>query len=81
MMHRGTLLILAAVATLLGDAAAADLKIVQKNRAFSARQLTIKAGDQVTFVNDDTVNHNVYSETKGFEFDVPVMKLAVQVTP
>lgn len=50
-------------------AAATDLTVVQKDRAFSIRQLTAKVGDQVTFVNNDTVNHNVYSETKGLEFD------------
>ena len=51
------------------DGAAADFTVVQKDKAFSVRQLTVKIGDQVTFVNNDTVNHNVYSETKGLEFD------------
>jgi plastocyanin len=51
------------------EGAAADFTVAQKDRAFSVRQLTVKVGDQVTFVNDDTVNHNVYSETKGLEFD------------
>ncbi len=51
-------------------AAAADFTIIQKNRAFSVRQIVIKVGDRVTFVNDDSVNHNVFSETKGSEFDI-----------
>ena len=50
--------------------AAADFTIIQKNRAFSIRQIVIKVGDRVTFVNDDSVNHNVFSETKGSEFDI-----------
>ena len=51
-------------------AAAADLSIVQKNREFSVRQVTIDTGDRITFVNSDTVTHNVYSETKGAEFEI-----------
>ena len=51
------------------DGAAADFTVAQKDRSFSVRQLTVKVGDPLTFVNNDTVNHNVYSETKGLEFD------------
>jgi plastocyanin len=61
----GSLLLLVGI-----PAETADFRIVQKNRTFSARELTIKVGDQVVFVNDDTFNHNVFSETKGLEFDV-----------
>lgn len=51
--------------------AAADFTVVQKNKAFSVRQITINVGDRITFVNDDTVNHNVFSDTKGSEIDIP----------
>ena len=54
-----------------GSGAAADFTISQKNKAFSVRQITIKAGDRITFVNDDSVNHNVFSDTKGAEIDIP----------
>jgi plastocyanin len=57
-------------ALVVTNGAAADFTVVQKDRAFSVRQLTAKVGDQVTFVNNDSVNHNVYSETKGLEFDL-----------
>ena len=50
-------------------AGAADVTVIQKNRAFSVQRLAVKVGDQVTFVNQDGVNHNVYSETKGLAFD------------
>ena len=50
---------------------AADFTIIQKNTAFSVRQIAIKVGDRITFVNGDSANHNVYSETKGSEFDIP----------
>ena len=52
-------------------AAAADFTIIQKNNTFSVSRITIKVGDRITFVNADGANHNVYSETKGSEFDIP----------
>jgi plastocyanin len=30
----------------------------------------VKPGDEVTFVNDDGIPHNVYSSTKGLEFNL-----------
>ena len=68
MRRRLTALALGA-ALIAVEGVAADFTVVQKARAFSLRQLTIKAGDQVTFTNEDGVSHNVYSETKGAEFD------------
>jgi plastocyanin len=53
-----------------GQVAAADFTIAQKNRAFSARQVTIKLGDRITFVNADSVVHHLLSETKGAELDI-----------
>ena len=50
--------------------AAADFTVIQKDNAFSVRQITIKVGDRITFVNDDSASHNVYSETRGSEFDI-----------
>lgn len=70
MTHTMAMLTLAGALAVAGGAAAADFTIVQKNRAFSVRQITLKVGDQIAFVNDDPVNHNVYSETRGTEFDL-----------
>ena len=67
MRRTSSVLLLGAV--LLGTVEAADFTVCQKDRAFSVRQLTVKVGDQVTFVNDDAVSHNVVSEAKGLEFD------------
>jgi plastocyanin len=50
-------------------AAAADVTVVQKNKAFSVSQIEIKVGDRITFLNSDTGHHNVLSETKGTEFN------------
>jgi plastocyanin len=49
---------------------AADLTIVQKDKRFSTLTIQIKAGDRVVFLNDDSVTHNVYSVTKGHEFEI-----------
>ncbi len=52
------------------DAAAADFTIIQKNKTFSVPQIAIKVGDRITFVNEDSVNHHVFSDTKGSEIDL-----------
>jgi plastocyanin len=69
---RPTMVALIAVASLLvhGSGVAADFTIVQKDKKFSASQITIKVGDRITFVNNDTVNHNVFSDAKGAEIDI-----------
>ena len=51
-------------------ARAGDIRVVQKDKAFSEPSLRIRVGDTVTFVNADTVTHNVYSLTKGCEFEL-----------
>src|SRR5436305_14430868 len=51
-------------------AMAANLSISQKGRAFSAESVTIKKGESVTFVNDDTVPHNIVSTSAGNEFNL-----------
>ena len=51
-------------------AAAPELTVHQKNQAFSVRNLLIKVGERVTFVNSDNVTHNIYSDSKGFEFEI-----------
>jgi plastocyanin len=40
---------------------AADHTITQKGKVFSQADITIKVGDALVFVNDDTVPHNVMS--------------------
>jgi len=47
----------------------ADIKIVQKDERFSERDVSAKVGDKLTFVNADTVVHNVFSE-KRTPFDI-----------
>jgi len=67
-------LILAAAAAMLmlgaGSALAATHEVTQKNKKFSVAELTVKKGDVVRFVNEDTFTHNVYSVSPGMEFDI-----------
>jgi plastocyanin len=44
--------------------------IHQKGRIFSSELTTIKKGQPLTFLNDDTVPHNVISVSPGNEFDL-----------
>jgi plastocyanin len=56
---------------LLGAAQAAEEQVVsQKNKAFSVKKLTIKVGDSVKFVNEDSFAHNVFSLSAAKSFDL-----------
>ena len=61
------------IAMLLGlsaGALAANLTVSQKGRAFSSEEVTIKKGGTVTFLNDDSVPHNIMSMSAGNEFNL-----------
>jgi len=49
---------------------AATEVIHQQGRAFSSESISVKKGDAVTFLNDDTVPHNIMSASKGNEFNL-----------
>jgi plastocyanin len=63
-------LIVALTAVLLCTAAAPDQIIHQRGRAFSTAALTVARGDQVVFLNDDTVPHNIMSTSNENGFDL-----------
>ncbi|HEY3741071.1 MAG TPA: plastocyanin/azurin family copper-binding protein [Bryobacteraceae bacterium] len=44
--------------------------VIQKDRAFSVTELTIKPGESVVFWNADEVPHNVFSNSNGMQFDI-----------
>jgi plastocyanin len=46
----------------------------QKGKVFSTNEVTIKVGEKLVFKNDDDVQHNVFSSTPGFAFNVVTMK-------
>lgn len=51
-------------------ALAANLTIMQKGRMFSSENVTIKKGETLTFLNDDSVPHNIMSASQGNEFNL-----------
>lgn len=49
---------------------AASKSVYQSGRMFSEKEIVLKRGDTLTFVNDDTVPHNIYSPTPQNVFDL-----------
>lgn len=50
--------------------APAEAVVVQRDIDFDVKNVTIRVGGQIVFVNEDRFGHNVFSETAGGEFDV-----------
>jgi plastocyanin len=44
--------------------------VMQKDFAFSTKEVRVRAGERIVFINADPVPHNVYSLTKGLEFEI-----------
>ena len=58
-------------AALLVAASDAPQHVVgQKNKQFSTTAITIKRGESIQFVNDDTVTHNVFSKSEVNPFNL-----------
>jgi plastocyanin len=53
-----------------GARAGGDRVVHQKGRMFSVETITVARGEQVVFLNDDTVPHNVMSTTPDNAFDL-----------
>lgn len=54
----------------VGGVLAAEIHaVIQKNRAFNYKQITVQAGDVVQFLNDDEFIHQVYVQSPDFNFD------------
>jgi|SRR3954453_11243140 len=58
------------IAGLSVGALAANQVVHQQGRAFSSESITLKKGEALTFLNDDTVPHNVFSTSQGNEFNL-----------
>jgi plastocyanin len=69
-MRKSAPFALVILAGLSAGALAANLTITQKGRVFSSESVTIKKGEALTFVNDDTVPHNIISTSKNNEFNL-----------
>jgi len=51
-------------------AGAGEVVVAQKDKSFSRSEVSLRSGDRIVFRNDDSVVHNVYSVTPGFEFEI-----------
>jgi plastocyanin len=69
-MRQFILLTLVITAGLSAGAFAATQVIHQQGRAFSAEGVTVRKGEAITFLNDDSVPHNIMSISKGNEFNL-----------
>jgi plastocyanin len=49
---------------------AAEKTIGQKGKQFSEKQVAIKKGDTLVFVNDDNIAHNIMSRSAGNTFNL-----------
>jgi plastocyanin len=59
-----------AVASPLVAAGDAEQMVHQRGRKFSLEAVTLALGEQVLFLNDDTVPHNIMSASRHNEFDL-----------
>lgn len=62
-------LVVAAVAAATVWLQASSHPVTQKGKVFAPGTITVKAGDVITFKNDDDVTHNAFSTSKGNEFN------------
>lgn len=73
---RRTLLALLLLACAASAARAAEITVGQKDKVFSTDTATLKSGDDIKFVNDDRVSHNIlvtgpHDETKNSGLQSP----------
>lgn len=63
-----------AAAAIAPTALADDVRVGQAGKAFTPGEVAISPGDQVIFVNDDTIDHNVFSRSEGAKFNLKLQK-------
>jgi plastocyanin len=59
-----------AFAALAPLAHATEVVVTQEGKQFSEKNVTIKVGDSIKFVNKDDITHDVHSSTDGYDFDL-----------
>ena len=69
-MRRLAVFVLVISAGLSAGALAGNQMVHQQGRVFGPDSVTVKKGDALTFVNDDTIPHNIMSASKGNEFNL-----------
>jgi plastocyanin len=74
MFTKTCLLSLIVFTGIASSARAENITIFQEGKKFSEAEVTIKAGDTVTFTNKDPITHNVFSSTPELAFDLKTQK-------
>ena len=69
-MRRLAIFVLVISAGLSAGALAANQMIHQQGRVFGPDNVSVKKGEALTFLNDDTIPHNIMSASKGNEFNL-----------
>jgi plastocyanin len=64
------LLFALAILPVLVLAGTTEHTIDQKDKAFSKTEITIKPGESIVFKNEDSVTHNVFSNSKNNAFNI-----------
>jgi len=54
----------------LSAQAGQEVVVTQKNKTFSVKKLTVKVGDSVKFLNEDSFAHNIFSLSAAKSFDL-----------
>jgi amicyanin len=62
----GAMAVLVAAAIAVSPVRAAEMEVKIDNFTFNPQQITVKAGDTVTWVNHDDIPHTVTSKTMAF---------------
>ena len=62
----GAIMLLVAVAITGSPVRAADTEVKIDNFTFNPKQVTVKAGNSITWVNHDDIPHTVTSQTQAF---------------
>lgn len=70
MNHRLNTALLAVAFAAASPAFAAEHVVPQKDKAFTTKSLAVKVGDKVSFRNDDSFSHNIFSLTDAMPFDL-----------
>ena len=69
-MRRLAVFVLVISAGVSAGALAGNQMIHQQGRVFGPDNVSIKKGQALTFLNDDTIPHNIMSASKGNEFNL-----------
>lgn len=69
-MRTSQMICIATAALLSAGVGPASPIVRQKGRIFSMENVTVTRGEPVLFVNDDTVPHNIMSNSADNEFDL-----------